>query len=95
MFFISARRFAEKAITRQMNAFRRWGVMADWDNGCYYTFDKDYEAAQLRVFLQMYQRVTGIADLTSTPFRSLHIHLTKRTSITNEYSNRKLFIVQI
>uniref|UniRef100_A0A8B9J7L7 isoleucine--tRNA ligase n=1 Tax=Astyanax mexicanus TaxID=7994 RepID=A0A8B9J7L7_ASTMX len=44
-----AREFAEEAIARQRAAFQRWGVMADWEN-CYYTFNGQYEAAQLRVF---------------------------------------------
>lgn len=30
--------------------------MADWDN-CYYTFDGKYEAKQLRIFYQMYDKV--------------------------------------
>lgn len=52
----SAREFAEGAISRQRAAFQRWGVMADWDN-CYYTFDGKYEAAQLKVFLEMHNKV--------------------------------------
>ncbi|XP_071791393.1 isoleucine--tRNA ligase, mitochondrial-like [Asterias amurensis] len=58
-----ARRFAEKAIGRQMQAFKRWGVMADWTDGCYYTFDKDYEASQMKVFHQMYQKGYIYRDL--------------------------------
>ncbi|XP_028250738.1 isoleucine--tRNA ligase, mitochondrial isoform X2 [Parambassis ranga] len=50
-----AREFAEGAIARQKAAFRRWGVMADWDQ-CYYTFDGAYEAAQLKVFLDMHSK---------------------------------------
>lgn len=52
----SAREFAERAISQQRAAFQRWGVMADWDN-CYYTFDGKYEAAQLKVFLEMHNKV--------------------------------------
>lgn len=51
-----AREFAEGAVARQRAAFQRWGVMADWDN-CYYTFDGEYEAAQLRVFQEMHSKV--------------------------------------
>ncbi|XP_019647938.1 PREDICTED: isoleucine--tRNA ligase, mitochondrial-like [Branchiostoma belcheri] len=51
-----AKQFAEKAIRSQVDAFRRWGVMADWDNGCYFTFDKQYEAKQLEVFYEMYEK---------------------------------------
>ncbi|XP_024431895.2 isoleucine--tRNA ligase, mitochondrial [Desmodus rotundus] len=50
-----ARSFAEAAIEKQRSAFIRWGVMADWDN-CYYTFDGKYEAKQLRIFYQMYDK---------------------------------------
>uniref|UniRef100_D4A8P9 isoleucine--tRNA ligase n=1 Tax=Rattus norvegicus TaxID=10116 RepID=D4A8P9_RAT len=50
-----ARSFAQAAIEKQKSAFARWGVMADWSN-CYYTFDPKYEAKQLRVFQQMYEK---------------------------------------
>lgn len=50
-----AREFAEGAIARQKAAFQRWGVMADWDQ-CYYTFDGNYEAAQLKVFQEMHSK---------------------------------------
>lgn len=50
-----ARSFAEAAIEKQKSAFIRWGIMADWNN-CYYTFDKKYEAKQLRLFHQMYEK---------------------------------------
>uniref|UniRef100_A0A673TL31 Isoleucine--tRNA ligase, mitochondrial n=1 Tax=Suricata suricatta TaxID=37032 RepID=A0A673TL31_SURSU len=50
-----ARSFAEAAIEKQRSAFIRWGVMADWNN-CYYTFDGKYEAKQLRIFYQMYEK---------------------------------------
>ncbi|EDL13072.1 isoleucine-tRNA synthetase 2, mitochondrial, partial [Mus musculus] len=50
-----ARSFAQAAIEKQKSAFVRWGVMADWNN-CYYTFDPKYEAKQLRVFYQMYEK---------------------------------------
>uniref|UniRef100_A0A1A8MEG1 Isoleucine--tRNA ligase, mitochondrial n=2 Tax=Nothobranchius pienaari TaxID=704102 RepID=A0A1A8MEG1_9TELE len=50
-----AREFAEGAIARQKAAFQRWGVMADWEH-CYYTYDGAYEAAQLKVFLEMHSK---------------------------------------
>ncbi|GAB5583700.1 isoleucine--tRNA ligase [Prionailurus iriomotensis] len=50
-----ARSFAEAAIEKQRSAFIRWGIMADWNN-CYYTFDGKYEAKQLRLFYQMYEK---------------------------------------
>ena len=40
----------------QKTAFTKWGVMADWKN-CYFTFDKEFEAMQLEVFFQMYEKV--------------------------------------
>ena len=54
----SARKYAREAIGIQMEAFKRWGVMADWDKQCYFTFDHKYEAKQLEVFFQMYEKVT-------------------------------------
>ncbi|KAK1328081.1 hypothetical protein QTO34_012504 [Cnephaeus nilssonii] len=50
-----ARSFAKAAIEKQKSAFIRWGIMADWNN-CYYTFDGSYEAKQLRIFYQMYDK---------------------------------------
>lgn len=50
-----ARSFAKAAIEKQKSAFIRWGIMADWNN-CYYTFDGKYEAQQLRIFYQMYDK---------------------------------------
>ena len=31
--------------------------MADWDSGCYHTFEKDYVARQLRLFYRLYEEV--------------------------------------
>ncbi|KAM4861959.1 LOW QUALITY PROTEIN: isoleucine--tRNA ligase, mitochondrial [Thomomys bottae] len=50
-----ARSFAQAAIEKQKAAFTRWGIMADW-NDCYHTFDREYEAKQLRIFYQMYDK---------------------------------------
>ncbi|KAJ8032028.1 Isoleucine--tRNA ligase, mitochondrial [Holothuria leucospilota] len=50
-----AKKFAKGAIKKQMSAFKRWGVMADWKN-CYYTFDKEFEASQLELFYKMYSK---------------------------------------
>ncbi|XP_072022668.1 isoleucine--tRNA ligase, mitochondrial-like, partial [Amphiura filiformis] len=60
---IKARKFAKKAISTQMKAFQRWGVMADWVNNCYYTYDKEFEATQLQVFHKMYQKGYVYRDL--------------------------------
>ncbi|XP_007935121.1 isoleucine--tRNA ligase, mitochondrial [Orycteropus afer afer] len=50
-----ARSYAKAAIEKQKSAFTRWGIMADWNN-CYYTFDEKYEAKQLRIFYDMYEK---------------------------------------
>lgn len=50
-----ARSFAKAAIEKQKAAFIRWGIMADWNN-CYYTFDGKYEAKQLKIFYQLYEK---------------------------------------
>lgn len=31
--------------------------MADWDNACYFTYDKEYEAKQLDLFYDLYEKV--------------------------------------
>ncbi|ELK08925.1 Isoleucyl-tRNA synthetase, mitochondrial [Pteropus alecto] len=46
---------AKAAIEKQRSAFIRWGIMADWNNS-YYTFDGRYEAKQLRIFYQMFDK---------------------------------------
>ena len=45
----AARNLAAKAIKRQKQEFRAWGVMADWENA-WKTMDKQYEVQQLHVF---------------------------------------------
>lgn len=47
------KQFAEGTIVQQAEAFRRWGVLADWKNP-YLTMKPEYEAAQLSVFYKMY-----------------------------------------
>uniref|UniRef100_A0A8C4R000 isoleucine--tRNA ligase n=1 Tax=Eptatretus burgeri TaxID=7764 RepID=A0A8C4R000_EPTBU len=51
-----AQKFAEETISKQKAAFIRWGVMADWDSGCYSTFEKEYVAKQLELFFDMYDK---------------------------------------
>ena len=34
--------------------------MADWDSGCYSTFEKEYVAKQLELFFDMYDKVGKI-----------------------------------
>ncbi len=74
----SAREFAESAISRQRAAFQRWGVMADWEN-CYYTFDGKYEAAQLKVFQEMHNKVGEVFPVqhSLTCLISFHIWVFK------------------
>lgn len=67
---ILARSFAKAAIEKQKLAFIRWGIMADWNN-CYYTFDGRYEARQLRIFYQMYDKV--IKFFFSFEYVELHV----------------------
>ncbi|XP_045762898.1 isoleucine--tRNA ligase, mitochondrial [Maniola jurtina] len=49
-----ARSFALETIERQKEAFKSWGIMADWDKQCYLTLDKKYVQNQLRQFYKMY-----------------------------------------
>ena len=44
--------YARKQVEGQMKGFRRWGIWADWDQP-YLTLQKEYEAAQIRVFGEM------------------------------------------
>ncbi|KAL4238912.1 Isoleucine--tRNA ligase [Mactra antiquata] len=50
-----AQKFAGKAIQSQMESFKDWGIMADW-NDIYCTFDAKYETKQLDVFLHMFEK---------------------------------------
>lgn len=47
-----AKRLATKTITEQLNGFRSFGVMAEWDNK-WTTMDSGYETRQLRVFQKL------------------------------------------
>ena len=44
--------YARKQVDSQMKGFQRWGIWADWQEP-YLTLQKDYEAAQIRVFGDM------------------------------------------
>lgn len=44
--------YARKQVDSQMKGFQRWGIWADWQQP-YLTLQKDYEAAQIRVFGEM------------------------------------------
>ncbi|MBR2896722.1 MAG: isoleucine--tRNA ligase [Oscillospiraceae bacterium] len=47
--------FAQKYIERQMDGFKRMGVVADWEHP-YKTMDKSFEAEEVKVFGAMYQK---------------------------------------
>ncbi len=47
-----AEEFAKKAIARQKSGFQRLGVWGDWEHP-YFTFQPEYEAAQIEVFGEM------------------------------------------
>ncbi|XP_014258767.1 isoleucine--tRNA ligase, mitochondrial [Cimex lectularius] len=51
-----ARNFAKQTIDDQKNVFRSWGVMADWDNDSYHTFDPNYVCNQLQQFYKLYEK---------------------------------------
>lgn len=38
-----------------MNAFKRWGVTADWTNA-YITMNKHYVSRELKIFAELYDR---------------------------------------
>eukprot|EP00300_Choanocystis_sp_HF-7_P015042 c18915_g1_i2.p1 GENE.c18915_g1_i2~~c18915_g1_i2.p1 ORF type:complete len:812 (+),score=142.05 c18915_g1_i2:193-2628(+) len=50
-----ASQFASAAIEAQKKDFKRWGIMADW-NTCYHTMDPAYEAEELGVFLELFEK---------------------------------------
>ncbi|KAK0731832.1 tRNA synthetases class I-domain-containing protein [Lasiosphaeris hirsuta] len=51
----AARDLASKTVVEQMQSFRTYGVMADWDQR-WTTMDMDFEIRQLRLFQQMASR---------------------------------------
>uniref|UniRef100_A0A2H1VX30 isoleucine--tRNA ligase n=1 Tax=Spodoptera frugiperda TaxID=7108 RepID=A0A2H1VX30_SPOFR len=50
-----ARIFALETVEKQKDAFRKWGVMADWNEQCYLTLNKGYVQNQLRQFHKMFK----------------------------------------
>ncbi|KAK2782950.1 isoleucine-tRNA ligase [Onygenales sp. PD_12] len=51
----AARQLAERTVLEQMDGFRKWAVMADWENA-WKTMDKNFEMKQLDVFLKMVEK---------------------------------------
>ncbi|XP_077528954.1 isoleucyl-tRNA synthetase, mitochondrial [Haemaphysalis longicornis] len=50
-----AHSFASATIQKQMESFKRWGVMADWTKP-YRTYDVSYVARQLEAFYDLYEK---------------------------------------
>ncbi|XP_022185794.2 isoleucine--tRNA ligase, mitochondrial [Nilaparvata lugens] len=50
-----AKKFAEEAIKNQRVIFESWGVMANWENDCYFTFDKNYMKNEMNQFFNLYE----------------------------------------
>ena len=51
----AAKKLAAKTVEEQKQAFRQWGIMADWDNA-WKTMDKGFEIKQLEVFKEMVKK---------------------------------------
>lgn len=51
-----ASQFAHESSQGQKSSFMSWGVMADWEGGCYHTYDPHYEAKQLEAFYRLYEK---------------------------------------
>lgn len=53
----AARKYALKEIEKQKTVFKSWGILADWENNCYYTYDKSYIQKQIGQFYKLYKKV--------------------------------------
>ncbi|KAI8937538.1 hypothetical protein NX059_005256 [Plenodomus lindquistii] len=51
----AARGLAASTIKQQMEGFKTWGVMGDWDNA-YQTMNREFEIRQLEVFKTMFEK---------------------------------------
>ena len=51
----AARHLAARTIRKQMEGFKKWAVMGDWENA-YTTMNKDFEMRQLGVFKEMVEK---------------------------------------
>ncbi|KAM7198256.1 isoleucine--tRNA ligase [Naviculisporaceae sp. PSN 640] len=52
---VAAQKLAAKTVSKQMNSFKSYAVMGDWENS-WRTMDPDYEIRQLRLFQKMVGR---------------------------------------
>jgi isoleucyl-tRNA synthetase len=50
-----ARKVAAETVSEQKSGFRKWGIMADWDNA-WTTMDPKFEIGQLKVFKMMVKK---------------------------------------
>ena len=71
----AARSLAMDAFFKQKASFRRWGIMADWDNA-WKTMDKDFELRQLEVFSTMVKK-----GLINRRFKPVHWSPSSRTAL--------------
>ncbi|KAK4037770.1 hypothetical protein OUZ56_029799 [Daphnia magna] len=51
-----AKLFALDTIKCQKAAFSRWGVLADWNDNCYFTFSPRYVTSQLKMFCDLFDK---------------------------------------
>ncbi|KAI7221661.1 isoleucyl-tRNA synthetase [Hortaea werneckii] len=80
-----ARRLATETIERQMESFRSWGVMGEWERP-YKTMDREFEIEQLGVFREMVRK-----GLVSRHHRPVYWSPSSRTALAEaelEYDDR-------
>ncbi|KAK3909408.1 Isoleucine--tRNA ligase, mitochondrial [Frankliniella fusca] len=58
-----ARKFASEAIENQRKIFSSWGILADWENNCYFTYNENYVKNQLRRFFSLYEEGLVYRDM--------------------------------
>lgn len=71
----AARELALEAVEDQKRSFRKWGIMADWDNA-WKTMDKNFEIQQLNVFKKLVKN-----GLVYRRFKPVHWSLSSRTAL--------------
>lgn len=80
-----ARKFVKEVVHNQKAIFKSWGIMADWENGCYFTYSKPYVQNQLQQFYKLYQKGLIYRDL-----KPVYWSPTSRTALAEaelEYKN--------
>lgn len=71
----AARQLALKTVEDQKRSFRKWGIMADWDNA-WKTMDKNFEIQQLNVFKNLVKR-----GLIYRRFKPVYWSFSSRTAL--------------